>query len=163
MPSVDTSGNLSWTKSASSTVPTTRNIKGPTGPTGPTGLTGVAGPTGPTGPQGNTGPTGPQGSPVISLTIDESDQSFNDSVFTAPGIYSCDVTVTNRSKIQLSSGKGLAIITAITPDLVGVLLYGNQYISLTGRALDDSSWGLSVLNGPLYDYYGFFQEFNPQI
>jgi hypothetical protein len=264
LPSVDTSGNLSWTKSASSTVLTTRNIKGPTGPTGPTGLTGVAGPTGPTGPQGNTGPTGPQGQPgnpgadgkvgptgptgpqgaggagsvgptgpqgntgptgptgpannsiwyptvdssgnltwakstssttptlrnikgadgtnvkdgnvgptgptgpagsfpVISLTIDESDQSFNDSVFTAPGIYSCDVTVTNRSKIQLSSGKGLAIITAITPDLVGVLLYGNQYISLTGRALDDASWGLSVLNGPLYDDYGFFQEFNPQI
>lgn len=246
LPSVDTSGNLSWTKSASSTVPTTRNIKGPIGPTGPTGLTGVAGPTGPTGPQGNTGPTGPQGQPgnpgddgkvgptgptgptgpsstgptgptgpvnnslwyptvdtngnltwakststttptarnikgqtgntgptgptgpagsfpVISLTIDESDQSFNDSVFTAPGIYSCDVTVTNRSKIQLSSGKGLAIITAIIPDLVGVLLYGNQYISLTGRALDDASWGLSVLNGPLYDDYGFFQEFNPQI
>lgn len=140
LPSVDTSGNLSWTKSASSTVPTTRNIKGPTGPTGPAGSF-----------------------PVISLTIDESDQSFNDSVFTAPGIYSCDVTVTNRSKIQLSSGKGLAVITAITPDLVGVLLYGNQYISLTGRALDDASWGLSVLNGPLYDDYGFFQEFNPQI
>lgn len=63
LPSVDTSGNLSWTKSASSTVPITRNIKGPIGPTGPTGLTGVAGPTGPTGPQGNTGPTGPQGQP----------------------------------------------------------------------------------------------------
>lgn len=63
LPSVDTSGNLSWTKSASSTVPTTRNIKGSIGPTGPTGLTGVAGPTGPTGPQGNTGPTGPQGQP----------------------------------------------------------------------------------------------------
>lgn len=66
LPSVDTSGNLSWTKSASSTVPTTRNIKGPIGPTGPTGLTGVAGPTGPTGPQGkgekgDTGPTGPTG------------------------------------------------------------------------------------------------------
>lgn len=241
LPSVDTSGNLSWTKSASSTVPTTRNIKGPTGPTGPTGFTGVAGPTGPTGSQGNTGPTGPKGQPgnpgadgkvgptgptgptgpannsiwyptvdasgnltwakstssttptsrnikgadgtngkdgnvgptgptgpagsfpVIRLIIDERDQFFNDSVFKAPGIYSCDVTVTNRSKIQLASGKGLAIITAITPDLVGVLLYGNQYISLTGRALDDSSWGLSVLNGPLYDDYGFFQEFNPQI
>lgn len=52
LPSVDTSVNLSWTKSASSTVPTTRNIKGPTGPTGPIGLTGAAGPTGPTGPQG---------------------------------------------------------------------------------------------------------------
>lgn len=237
LPSVDTSGNLSWSKSSSSTVPTTRNIRGPqgstggvgptgpqgkVGPTGPTGPQGVggAGSVGPTGPQGNTGPTGPTGPannsiwyptvdisgnltwakstssttptsrnikgadgingkdgnvgptgptgpagsfPVISLTIDESDQSFNDSVFTAPGIYSCDVTVTNRSKIQLPSGKGLAIITAIKPDLVGVLLYGNQYISLTGRALDDTSWGLSVLNGPLYDDYGFFQEFNPQI
>ena len=238
LPSVDTSGNLSWSKSSSSTVPTTRNIRGPQGASGPTGPTGAIGGVGPTGPQGATGgvgPTGPQGAtggvgptgpqgqvgptgpannsiwyptvdesgnltwakstssttptarnikgpsgspgsigptgptgpagsfPVISLTIDESDQGFNYSVFTAPGIYSCDVTVTNRSKIQLSSGKGLAIITAITPDLVGVLLYGNQYISLTGKALDDSSWGLSVLNGPLYDDYGFFQEFNPQI
>lgn len=55
----------------------------------------------------------------------------------------------------------LDAIKAMKPE--GVLLYGNQYISLTGRALDDASWGLSVLNGPLYDDYGFFQEFNPQI
>lgn len=33
-PSVDSSGNLSWTDSTSETTPTTVNIKGPTGPTG---------------------------------------------------------------------------------------------------------------------------------
>ena len=34
-PSVDTSGNLSWTNSTSTTTPTTRNIRGPQGPAGP--------------------------------------------------------------------------------------------------------------------------------
>lgn len=64
LPSVDTSGNLSWSKSSSSTVPTTRNIRGPqgaSGPTGPTGATGGVGPTGPQGSTGGVGPTGPQG------------------------------------------------------------------------------------------------------
>lgn len=36
-PSVDTSGNLSWTNSTSTTTPTTRNIRGPKGDTGPAG------------------------------------------------------------------------------------------------------------------------------
>lgn len=60
-PSVDTSGNLSWTNSTSTTTPTTRNIRGPqgaTGPQGPKGATGATGPQGPTGPAGPTGPTG---------------------------------------------------------------------------------------------------------
>lgn len=64
LPSVDTSGNLSWSKSSSSTAPTTRNIRGPqgaSGPTGPTGATGGVGPTGPQGSTGGVGPTGPQG------------------------------------------------------------------------------------------------------
>lgn len=43
-PSVDTSGNLSWTNSTSTTTPTTRNIRGPQGPKGATGATGAAGP-----------------------------------------------------------------------------------------------------------------------
>ena len=60
-PSVDTSGNLSWTNSTSTTTPTTRNIRGPQGATGPKGATGATGATGPQGPKGATGATGPQG------------------------------------------------------------------------------------------------------
>ena len=58
-PLVDTSGNISWINSTSTTTPTTRNIRGPQGATGPQGPKGATGPQGPTGPRG---PTGPQGS-----------------------------------------------------------------------------------------------------
>lgn len=60
-PSVDTSGNLSWTNSTSTTTPTTRNILGPQGATGPKGATGATGPQGPKGATGATGPQGPKG------------------------------------------------------------------------------------------------------
>lgn len=60
-PSVDTSGNLSWTNSTSTTTPTTRNIRGPQGATGPKGATGATGPQGPKGATGATGPQGPAG------------------------------------------------------------------------------------------------------
>ena len=46
LPNVDASGDISWTRSSSTTAPTTRNIKGPqgnTGPTGPQGQQGAAG------------------------------------------------------------------------------------------------------------------------
>lgn len=66
-PSVDTSGNLSWTNSTSTTTPTTRNIRGPQGATGPQG---PKGDTGPKGATGATGATGPQGRPGLhSLDI----------------------------------------------------------------------------------------------
>ena len=60
-PSVDTSGNLSWTNSTSTTTPTIRNIRGPQGATGPKGATGATGPQGPKGATGATGPQGPAG------------------------------------------------------------------------------------------------------
>lgn len=60
-PSVDTSGNLSWTNSTSTTTPTTRNIRGPQGATGPQGPKGDTGPKGATGTTGATGPQGPAG------------------------------------------------------------------------------------------------------
>lgn len=60
-PSVDTSGNLSWTNSTSTITPTTRNIRGPQGATGPKGATGATGPQGPKGATGATGPQGPAG------------------------------------------------------------------------------------------------------
>lgn len=63
-PSVDSSGNLSWTPSKTlMPVPATVNIKGPKGDTGAKGATGA------TGPQGATGATGADGfSPVVTLT-----------------------------------------------------------------------------------------------
>ena len=60
-PSVDTSGNLSWTSSTSTITPTTRNIRGPQGATGPQGPKGDTGPKGATGATGATGPQGPAG------------------------------------------------------------------------------------------------------
>ena len=70
-PSVDSSGNLTWSASASG-MPSVSgaNIKGPKGDTGPQGLqgeqgpkgdTGATGAQGPAGADGATGPQGPQG------------------------------------------------------------------------------------------------------
>ena len=63
-PSVDSSGNLSWTNNGGLSNPTTVNIKGAKGdtvPQGPKGLQGPKGDQGDTGPQGPIGLTGPQG------------------------------------------------------------------------------------------------------
>lgn len=60
-PSVNASGDLSWTDSTSTTKPTTVNIKGTKGDKGDTGATGPQGPTGATGPQGPQGPKGDTG------------------------------------------------------------------------------------------------------
>ena len=60
LPSVDEDGDLSWTKSSTSTAPETVNIKGPKGETGeqgPKGDTGATGATGPQGPKGEDGTT----------------------------------------------------------------------------------------------------------
>lgn len=54
-PSVDTSGNLSWTNDGGLANPDTVNIMGPQGPQGPQGAKGD------TGAQGETGPQGPAG------------------------------------------------------------------------------------------------------
>lgn len=48
-PTVSAQGDISWTRTASTTVPTPQNIKGPQGEIGP------AGPQGPQGPQGEKG------------------------------------------------------------------------------------------------------------
>ena len=70
-PTVDGSGNLTWTASKSGMPDVAgQNIRGPEGPQGPKGDTGEQGPQGETGPQGpagadgakgDTGPQGPKG------------------------------------------------------------------------------------------------------
>lgn len=70
LPDVDSNGNISWSKSSTTTAPTTRNIKGPQGErglqgekgaTGAPGEQGPKGDTGDKGEKGDTGETGPQG------------------------------------------------------------------------------------------------------
>lgn len=66
-PAVDSSGNLTWTDSSSTSIPSSVNIKGPQGAIGPRGIQGPKGDTGEIGPQGiqglkgDTGATGSQG------------------------------------------------------------------------------------------------------
>ena len=60
-PSVDDSGNLSWTNDKGLPNPDPVNIKGPKGDTGATGEQGATGPQGPQGETGATGAAGPQG------------------------------------------------------------------------------------------------------
>ena len=60
-PSVDDSGNLSWTNDKGLPNPDPVNIKGPKGDTGATGEQGETGPQGPQGETGATGAAGPQG------------------------------------------------------------------------------------------------------
>lgn len=81
-PSVNASGDLSWSNDGGLPNPATVNIKGPKGdtgeqgPPGPQGETGPQGPqgekgdTGATGPQGPKGDTGPQGPPGSSATVE---------------------------------------------------------------------------------------------
>lgn len=61
IPSVDASGNLSWTNDKDLPNPDPVNIKGPKGDTGEAGPQGETGATGPQGPQGETGETGAAG------------------------------------------------------------------------------------------------------
>ena len=95
-PLIDTSGNISWINSTSTTTPTTRNIRGPQGATGPKGATGA---TGPQGPKGATGATGPQG-PTGTLQAN-----------TICAVGSSGVTFTNNSTnglgIKLSGGNNV--------------------------------------------------------
>lgn len=60
-PTVDSSGNLSWTLTDNTDAPATVNIKGVTGPQGEQGPQGPAGADGAQGPQGVPGVEGPQG------------------------------------------------------------------------------------------------------
>ena len=60
-PSVDASGNLTWTNDGGLENPAAVNIRGPQGARGETGAQGETGPQGPQGEKGDTGDAGPQG------------------------------------------------------------------------------------------------------
>ena len=72
-PSVDSSGNLSWTNNGNLTNPTTVNIKGPqgdVGPTGPQGEQGIQGIQGPAGTNGTDGENGATFTPSVNSNGD---------------------------------------------------------------------------------------------
>lgn len=68
-PSVDASGNLSWTNDGGKANPATVNIKGPQGEKGDTGATGATGAQGPQGEKGDKGDTGSTGAAGANATI----------------------------------------------------------------------------------------------
>ena len=71
-PSVDSEGNLAWTKDTSDNPPTTTNIKGPKGDKGEQGLQGI---------QGEQGPPGKDGS--VTNLIDSLESTDTQSALTA--------------------------------------------------------------------------------
>ena len=112
-PSVDTSGNLSWTNSTSTTTPTTRNIRGPQGATGPKGATGA---TGPQGPKGATGATGPQG-PTGTLSASETCIVPNSGTVFRAG--------SNNIGVKLSGGNGIIGWSSAVSGGIGNLYINN--------------------------------------
>jgi len=74
-PSVDSSGNLSWTNDGDKTNPPPVNIQGPKGDTGDTGPQGIQGEQGPKGDTGATGPQGPQGEKGDTYTLTSADKT----------------------------------------------------------------------------------------
>lgn len=69
-PSVDASGNLSWTNDGGKINPETVNIKGPKGDTGETGAIGETGPQGPKGDNGAAGADGGYYTPSVNANGD---------------------------------------------------------------------------------------------
>lgn len=79
-PSVDDSGNISWSNDAGLPNPETRNIRGPKGDKGDKGDTGATGPQGPQGIQGEIGPQGPKGEPGETPDLTPYQQKVDDTL-----------------------------------------------------------------------------------
>ena len=75
-PSVDSSGNISWTNNGGLTNPATQNIRGPQGPQGEQG---EPGPTGPQGLQGEQGEPGENGATFIPSVSESGDLSWTNN------------------------------------------------------------------------------------
>jgi len=106
-PSVDSSGNLSWTNDGGKTNPPPVNIQGPkgdTGATGPQGIQGEQGPKGDTGatgpqgiqgeqgPKGDTGATGPQGEKGDTYTLTSADKTDIANIISARTVDASQIT-----------------------------------------------------------------------
>ena len=110
-PTVDGSGNLSWTASKSGMPDVAgQNIRGPEGPQGPKGADGAKGDTGPQGPKGETGSQGLQGEQGPQGPA--GDDKFYLATFTRSGdTYTCDRTFTDIDQ-QMQAGKSVMFTLA---------------------------------------------------
>lgn len=135
-PSVDASGNLSWTNNGSLANPATVNIKGPQGDKGDKGDTGAQGPKGDTGPQG---PQGPAGADAPTDTYIPKSGSAG-TITTTETIASGVVTVNSSSARSIKSqDRGELMVENGTNDESWITV-----VALTGtgetRVTLDSSW-----------------------
>lgn len=135
-PSVDASGNLSWTNNGSLANPATVNIKGPQGDKGNKGDTGAQGPKGDTGPQG---PQGPAGADAPTDTYIPKSGSAG-TITTTETIASGVVTVNSSSARSIKSqDRGELMVENGTNDESWITV-----VALTGtgetRVTLDSSW-----------------------
>lgn len=102
-PSVSNSGDLSWTRSTSTTAPSTVNIKGPSGPTGPKGDQGLTGLQGPAGPKGDDG-----FSPQITENSENNSEVYRLDITTKTGSFTTpNLRSSSGSGSGGSSGNGL--------------------------------------------------------
>ena len=67
LPTVDSSGDISWRRSSTTVAPETQNIKGPKGDTGEQGPKGDTGAQGPKGADGADGQDGADGRGITSI------------------------------------------------------------------------------------------------
>ena len=147
-PSVDASGNISWTNDGGKTNPTTQNIKGPKGDTGDTGPQGPQGATGATGPQGETGATGPQGpagsdgfSPIATVsksgttvTISITDKNGTTTATVSDGAGSIQDVYQNGSSV-VDSNNIAQVVTPTNANIVDLIYpVGSIYMAVNNTS-----------------------------
>lgn len=120
-PSVNAAGDISWTRSASTTAPTPQNIKGPQGETGP------AGPQGPQGPQGEKGDPG-TGGDVTWADIKDKPDNLATTEDVEAKVFIAEYNVTTAQEIN-------AYLDAAKEPFAPVLIKrGNDYYTCTTAA-----------------------------
>lgn len=166
-PSVNSNGDISWSKSTSDTPPTIQNIKGPQGiqgkagqqgQQGPQGIQGETGPQGPQGIQGKQGETGADGfSPIAKVT----------QTSTGATISITDKNGTTTADIQNGSGGSYTLPIATEHKLGGVKIgnYTNIMMPLDAPPESQSSARVASLLGEdtttgKIDAYAEFNSFD---
>ena len=131
LPTVDSSGNISWRRSSTTVAPETQNIKGPKGDTGSQGPQGIQGAD---GADGQDGADGEDGVGIASVSVNASNHLI---------VTKTDGTTQDAGEIQ--GGGGTTVIA--NPTLVGTednltsLQVGNTKYKVPSGGSGSASWG----------------------